>query len=165
MTTYLENNENEAFEKQCGIIDSLNIAAPLILDVGANIGQSVEKYRHHFPDCRIHSFEPNPAAFEKLVQSWGDTPGITLHSQGLNSKPGIFQFHVTNTPEASSLLPPDPKLMKLSVKNKYDFRKIDVECTTLDQFCISQKINHIDILKQDVQGAELEVLKGGGTLA
>ena len=39
---------------------------PLILDVGANVGQSIEAFRSWFPDAHIHSFEPSPATFARL---------------------------------------------------------------------------------------------------
>jgi hypothetical protein len=38
----------------------------LILDVGANVGQSCRPYAKFFPDAVIHAFEPNPGGFEKL---------------------------------------------------------------------------------------------------
>lgn len=163
MTTYFADKETESFKKLCSLVDTLKISKPVIFDVGANIGQSIELYRTFFPESVIHSFEPNPEAFTILEKQWGYTEGVSLYPKALNSNPGTFPFHVTNVPEVSSLLHPDPKLMKLSVDNKYDFKKIEVDCITLDQFCSDSCISP-DILKLDVQGAELEVLKGGDKL-
>ncbi len=160
MTTYFEDREKESFEKLRALVRLLEISGPVVFDVGANIGQSIELYRESFPECTIHSFEPNPEMFRILEKKWNSEETVFLYSLALNSSSGIFPFHVTNVPEASSLLHPDPKLMRLSADNKYGSKKIDVECVTLDQFCSDNKISAIDILKLDVQGAELEVLKG-----
>ena len=39
---------------------------PVILDVGAHIGQTSARFRTLFPNARIHAFEPSPAAFTRL---------------------------------------------------------------------------------------------------
>lgn len=38
--------------------------------------------------------------------------------------------------------------------------RIKVPCRTLDSFCSENSIRYFDLLKIDVQGGELEVLKG-----
>jgi hypothetical protein len=42
--------------------------------------------------------------------------------------------------------------------------KIRVECTTVDAFCSAHAINHIDILKIDTEGFELQVLTGAASM-
>jgi FkbM family methyltransferase len=160
MTTYLKKREAESFEKLISIMKRLEITDPLIFDVGANIGQSIELYRQAFPNSVIHSFEPNPQAFKILKDKWSNQENIFLHDRALHGKAGRFPFYATNAPEASSLLHPDPKLMKMSSQKKYDYQMIHVECMTLDQFCTDIGVPAIDILKLDVQGTELETLKG-----
>lgn len=161
MTTYLEKREIDSFKKICAIMETLGITNPVIFDVGANIGQSVEAYLNAFPNSDIYSFEPNPEAFTLLNGKWGKHKNVHLYPCALHSKSGRFPFHATNVSEAGSLLHPDPKLMQLSAQRKYDFKMIEVVCNTLDQFCEDNRISKIDILKLDVQGSELETLKGG----
>src|SRR5437870_5270270 len=43
-----------------------DVERPVVFDVGANIGQSVELYRHLLPGCEIHAFEPSPTTFRQL---------------------------------------------------------------------------------------------------
>src|SRR5947209_12329271 len=47
----------------------------IVFDVGANIGQSVKRFKDLMPQCEIHSFEPGPAAYKVLrrnAESYGD---------------------------------------------------------------------------------------------
>ncbi len=164
MTTYLEKREQESFDKLCSLVKKLGVTAPVIFDVGANIGQSVETFLKAFPDSAIYSFEPNPAAFTLLDEKWGHQKKAFLNPFALHSKAGRYPFHATKVSEAGSLLPPEPKLMQLSAQRKYDYEIIEVDCQTLDQFCENNRLSRIDILKLDVQGAELETLKGGMNL-
>ena len=45
---------------------SININSPVILDVGANKGQSIDFFKSIYPDCLIYAFEPNPRLFTAL---------------------------------------------------------------------------------------------------
>ena len=45
-----------------------------------------------------------------------------------------------------------------------DFSEINVQTQTLDNFCLEEKINNIDVLKIDTEGNELNVLKGAKKL-
>jgi FkbM family methyltransferase len=49
----------------------------------------------------------------------------------------------------------------MTLKFNSNFSNFKVETNTLDNFCESKQINKIDILKIDVECAELEVLTGG----
>ena len=44
------------------------------------------------------------------------------------------------------------------------FSEINVHTQTLDNFCLEEKINNIDVLKIDTEGNELNVLKGAKKL-
>lgn len=136
----------------------------MVFDVGGNIGQSILHYRNALPECRIHSFEPNPDAFAELESQWGDCGEVSLVRLALAEKAGVMDFYATRRSEMSSLLVPEPWLNILSPDRKYDFTALQVQCGTLDAYCKEMNIDHVDILKIDVQGGELRVLEGGGGL-
>src|SRR5271165_841345 len=50
--------------------------SPLILDVGANAGQSVKRYRRAFPSSIIHSFEPSQRIFDQLKANIAGQHGV-----------------------------------------------------------------------------------------
>ena len=51
------------------------------------------------------------------------------------------------------------KLLSLNLNKGFSSHKIKTD--TLDNFCINNKINKIDVLKIDAEGSELEILLGG----
>jgi len=83
-------------------------------------------------------------------------------------------LYVTKHPMCSSLYPPNEPFLErlegLAEVMNLDF-SFEVETTTLDHFCEEERINEIDFLQIDVQGADLDVLQGAskmlncGTLA
>lgn len=160
MTTYFKHREAEALKKLFGLVDLLQINQPAIFDIGANRGQSVELFCKAFPGCQTYSFEPNPAMFDQLLKQYGSSTNNLCYQMAFSDCKGVFPFNITRVPEASSLLAPDPKLVNLSKDNKYEVEVIDVSCDTIDNFCSEHGIDNIDLLKVDVQGAELKVLKG-----
>jgi FkbM family methyltransferase len=159
VSEYWENREVEIFVRQRHLIDLCGINKPMVFDVGANVGQSIRRYRDSFPGCTLHSFEPIPGLYDDLCAQWRDAVDIHLHRVALAAECGDVEFHVTRLQEASSLLKPDPLVMSLSQDGKYEYRTISVPCESLDHFCSRHAVDSIDILKIDVQGAELQVLK------
>ena len=163
-TLYLTECEEDSFQRHCRLSKILTNNHMHVFDVGANIGQSISRYRDNFPNCFITSFEPNPEIFSLLEKNWGDVSGITLNPIALSNNIGHASFYATRVSEASSLLAPTERLIKLSSEHKYDYQTINVPTVTLDHYCQEKNINKIDVLKLDVQGFELSVLQGAETL-
>jgi len=165
MTTYDEQAENDLFDSQKLYLSRLSIGEkPVIFDVGANIGQSIEGYRRLCPAAEITSFEPLPECFAKLYEVYRGQTGIILKNLALADKSGHRTFHATRCNTLSSLLQPDPRIQEISPKRNYDFNEIEVEVDTLDIYCRANQIESIDVLKIDVQGAELSVLQGAKSM-
>jgi len=163
-TLYLEARESESFSRLQRLVSILEIATPTIFDVGANIGQSIEKFRQVWPDSTMHSFEPNPSIFQQLADRWNQIKGVTLQQLALTDKKERLPFYATRVSEASSLLCPTERMRRISTEHKYDFDIIEIQSDTLDHYCQDRNVLNIDILKIDVQGAELSVLKGSQLL-
>lgn len=163
-TLYLAEREEDSFQRHCRLSKILTNNSMHVFDVGANIGQSISRYRDDFPNCFITSFEPNPEIFSVLEKNWGDVSGITLNPVALANTIGHASFYATRVPEVGSLLEPTEHMIKLSSEHKYDYKTINVPTLTLDHYCQANNINKIDILKLDVQGFELNVLQGAEIL-
>jgi hypothetical protein len=79
--------------------------SPVVFDVGANVGQSISKFRSQFPQCIIHSFEPSPTTFKMLSQQASDLKDVNLWNCGLGSVSGQTTFLENSNSDMSSFLP------------------------------------------------------------
>ena len=137
-------------------------AEAVIFDVGANSGQYAAIARQAFPQAHITSFEPNPAAFAKLVAA-AERLGVTAIAMGCGSSPGRMEMFDRSADAGTPFATLVPGVLEQAGMNPERF---EVELTTIDQFCQDHRIDRIDLLKIDVEGYEKSVLEGAsGMLA
>src|SRR5262249_44221673 len=65
---------------------------PLILDIGANIGQTTEAFLREMPNSRIFCFEPEPRAIRKF-KSRISSPNVALFECAVGNENGVVTFH------------------------------------------------------------------------
>jgi FkbM family methyltransferase len=122
----------------------------IILDVGANVGQSAIRFRAIFPQAKIICFEPVASTFAKLQQNTRKL-GVEVHKLALGSETKSQTMFLTRFSLSSSLLkPPEDELRDAE----------QVEVVTLDQFVREHSLDRIGFLKIDAEGFDLEVIKG-----
>jgi FkbM family methyltransferase len=129
-----------------------------ILDVGANEGQSLIQFRDTFPDAQIHCLEPSPDAFEILQKTAARFSNVYLYDYGFADRPGVRDFHMSLHSCLNSILPSGEEYAWPAAPLS---RRITSRFETLDWFLSEAQIETVDILKIDVQGAEMLVLEGG----
>jgi FkbM family methyltransferase len=127
---------------------------PVVFDIGANVGQSINMFRSKFPKSIIHSFEPSPTTFETLNRQASRLKDVHLWNFALGSASCQMTFLENSLSTMSSFLP----LSKFGWGTLTKETLVDVR--TVDDFCNDEKIEKIDILKSDTQGFDLEVFKG-----
>jgi FkbM family methyltransferase len=118
-----------------------------IVDAGANIGQTALKFSKYFPTAIIHSFEPVSATYSQLEVATQNHSKIKIYKKALGVKPSELEIALFDECQTNSL-----KLKST--------RKELIQVTTLDLFGKENNITHIDLLKSDTEGFELEVLAG-----
>lgn len=148
-----------------GHIDSLELlelAKPqqpqVIYDIGANIGTWSLLAKAVFPQATIHAFEPlvmHHEPFEKAVKNVSD---ITMHKVALGSKPGTLNMQVASFSDASSLLEIAEATQEYFGVTKE--REEAVKVVTLDEYATITHLPLPDLIKLDIQGYELEALRG-----
>jgi len=136
----------------------------VIFDVGANVGNTVQRYRELFPDGIIHAFEPDPATFARLEARFHGDSRVHPTRAVVSDFTGTKRFHVNGDPATSSLLPRPRSGRRYYNRRGVTVAEIDVPSTSLDDFCLAHRIDHIEVLKLDVQGGELLTLEGATRL-
>ena len=131
---------------------------PVVIDVGANAGQTIARVLEVAPHARIHSFEPSPSVFAELTTRYGGYSNVDLWNCGCGSRPGSLVLHENEFSEISSFLLPG-KVGWGSVT-----KSVEVPVVSLDEWAERNQIGAVDILKSDTQGFDLEVLKGAERL-
>lgn len=135
-----------------------NNASPVIFDVGANVGQSVDDFKKIFPDSSINSFEPGPETFAKLKEHCINISQVKVWNFAIGSSKGKLPFQENARSVMSSFYSPGENWWG-------EIKEItNVEVVTLDAFAAQQKVDFIDIVKSDTQGYDLEVFKGAEKL-
>jgi FkbM family methyltransferase len=113
----------------------------IVIDAGAYIGDHTIAYsRAAGVDGNVFAFEPNPVAFECLEYNMKNLPNVTCFKQGLGSK--IESKGLTN------------------YGGNYGINHLTeghgISITTIDELGMFG----VDFIKIDVEGYELEILKG-----
>jgi FkbM family methyltransferase len=139
------------------IRERIGVPDPLIVDGGAHRGDTIDRFLALYDAPEIHAFEPIPALARDLQYKYATTEGVIIHDKALGSRDGATPFHVVENLVSSSVLEPGPCAMtyhgtRLQVRNT-----IWVGGVRLDEVLDGRSIH---ILKLDLQGYELEALKG-----
>ncbi|GLP98264.1 hypothetical protein GCM10007891_01180 [Methylophaga thalassica] len=113
------------------------------IDVGSHIGSVISEVKHH-RKSKIIAFEAMPNKAEKLTKKF---PDITIFNYAVSDAAGKAKFYVNE------------KLSGYSSLNKSnDTVEIDVDVSTIDTLIDDR---NVDVIKIDIEGAELGALKGG----
>lgn len=130
-----------------------------LLDVGANRGQFSLMTRLVHSTIPIHAFEPLPSEGAVYQNIFKSHPKITLHSIALGEKEGTAEIHVSHRADSSSLLPIGELQSKL-FPSTYEVGMVQVRVGVLDKMPEIWRSYRRCLLKLDVQGFELAVLRG-----
>lgn len=133
-----------------------------IFDVGAHMGETAREYLELFPKAHVWSFEPFPDSYRQLARVLEGRPRAHPQQLAVADKPGTLTLNVNSYSVTNSLLP--TLVESASAAGMQGMmgtqKKVDVQTTTIDEFCAANSIDHIDILKIDVQGVADKVIAG-----
>ncbi len=151
------------------LVKLLGKADPVILEIGANNGSHTSAFLELFPEARIYAFEPDPRACEKFIQRLGQDPRVKLEKIAISGKDGEIDFFMSSS-MASEDIPADWDMSGSIRKPKKHLeffpwctfeKSIKVQTQKLDTWFDEAEIGGIDFIWADVQGAEVDLIKGG----
>jgi FkbM family methyltransferase len=139
-----------------------------VLDVGGHCGY-VAIYLASLvgPRGRVIVFEPGPNNLPYLKHNTRAKRNITLVEKGVGSRRERRPFYLESLTGQNNSFLNDFAVFKTNKKRAYaanaQVQKTTVDVVTLDEFCRSENLRP-DLIKIDVEGFELEVLKGALSL-
>lgn len=145
----------------------LAAAHGLIVDVGANRGQSIAAFKKLMPNSKIVAFEPEPRLAKKLLSRYQLDSTVIVHDCALGGHSGALTLFVprygrwecdgmaaTNREAAIEWLK-DPGRMLVFDETMLSVCEHRIACKTLDSYELTPFL-----IKVHAQGAELDILKG-----
>lgn len=128
---------------------------PILFDVGANVGEYSKLLTTLFPASAVYSFEALPATFNILTNNINQDKRIRCFNWALGARPEKRTIYSEGAGSGLSTFYPIDEIIA-----EDRLSEVKVSTTTIDSFCQENGINKIDLLKIDVEGAELDVLIG-----
>lgn len=144
------------------VLSGLDFAT--VIDVGANRGQLAIVARHHFPQARIFCFEPLEAPRATLRRVFAGDDRLEIFDCALGDVSGTRPIHISKRDDSSSLLPIG-ELQSQVFPGTEEIGTADVRVRRLDEALENHRLDAPVLCKIDVQGFELQVLRGLGALA
>lgn len=123
----------------------------VFIDVGANVGFYALNISTLLPKGEIHSFEPNPYVLKYYLQNYKlNNPGnIRINKFGLSDSSKIVKiFFDSDNTGAGSIFRKDGKEV------------FDIELKKFDEYYNDNNLKKINVIKVDIEGSELDFLKG-----
>lgn len=139
----------------------------VFIDIGSNRGESIlSMLLMNNQDTPIIGFEPNPLVFTKLQKKFGKTKNVSLMNMGLANEKSQFNLYVPFYRRwmfdgLASFKYENAKNWLRTRLWRYDEKYLSIK----EVFCKTETLDNLNLkpyfIKIDVQGYELEVLKGG----
>jgi len=124
-----------------------------VIDIGANLGHyAAIASRLTGEQGLVVAFEPEPNFFKLLSKniSRNDMKNVACFELAIAEKNGLVNLHISNENKGNNSI----------IYSGESETFVQVKTTTLDDFLVSQKITKVDIIKMDIEGAEILALEG-----
>lgn len=133
----------------------------VVFDVGANVGNYGLALRSILgQEATIHAFEPSAATYSKLQAALGNDQSVVLNQVGLSNQPGTLTLY-SNAEGSDFASVYERNLDHHGVQMN---QKEEIQLKTIDDYCAEMHIERIHFLKLDIEGNELNALKGASNL-
>ncbi|HEX8341000.1 MAG TPA: FkbM family methyltransferase [Tepidisphaeraceae bacterium] len=151
--------EHDALQSVARYVRSIGQSLNVVFDVGANKGDYTAEVMALFPNARIFAFEPTPDVLVGLKSRYAGQQSVQVIDSAISDREGTLTFHVRPNSVWNSMLPNDTSKIAPS-----ESKEIHVRSTTIAAAANEHQIEQVDLLKLDIQGAEMLALQGAAPL-
>jgi len=131
----------------------------VVVDIGANRGQFALAARRWAPQARVVSFEPLSGPSEVFRRVFAGDGSVMLHQSAIGPVSAMQTMHVSARDDSSSLLPIS-SVQTTMFPGTGEVATAEVRVAMLDEFISADDLQSPAMLKLDVQGFELDALRG-----
>jgi FkbM family methyltransferase len=158
----IANDSDDPYEILSRIIDPKSVK--VVVDAGASLGDTSEKFSDFFPNSKVYAFEPYPPFLTKLEEKAKNNENIIVEPFALGRKSEKNFLNVNQSEGTNSLLKSRDDAREIYGSLIAQQGSIEVDTKTLELWSKEKNIQAIDILKLDLQGGELDALNGAKEL-
>jgi FkbM family methyltransferase len=123
-----------------------------IMEIGSLDGVDSLLFKNHYPDANVFCIEGLPDNYNQYLK---DLTNITPINAVIADYDGIIKYHHKNINGIHGIL---------DRGQEYGSKVLELPCYTIKTICENYKINSIDIVKIDVEGATYEILNSMGDI-
>jgi len=140
-----------------------------VFDIGCHKGETIDLLQKKFEIKKIYAFDVNTKIIEELKEE--DYSNVSFLNYGISSvsekkELNFSKFSPINSLKSNDKFSSYSKFKELVIKilnhpsTSFKSKKSIINLITLDDFCKEKKIKSIDLVKIDIEGSELNALKG-----
>ncbi len=142
-------------------VRSMSRERPVVFDVGANRGAYTRLVQRYLPTATVYCFEPMASTAEILRAQVGDPGSVQVVVEALSDRVGDGDMYdYTFNGQSADALASLEERLPTQIGAIEIASRMRVRLNTVDQFCAQRGIAGIDLLKIDVEGHDLAVLRG-----
>lgn len=132
-----------------------------VVDVGCRWGFA-DTWEDLGDRCEIVGFEPDRVECERLREHYRDRPWVRIVPHALGAAQRDATLYITREPACSSVYPPIDDVVDRHPRLEPQrlVRSEGIELITMDDWCAENAFDHVDVIKLDTQGSELDILRG-----
>ena len=158
-----DSNLNKNGEKKFveSFIESTGNRSLTVFDVGANVGDYSQMLIEKFDNRKnysLHLFEPQKNCFLELQNKFNNNEKVAINNFGLSNHGGISTIYKDKDKSGLSSL----YNRNLEFYNLKMDKEEQIELKKASQYIEEKDIKHIDLLKIDIEGHEINALEGFG---
>ena len=131
-----------------------------VFDVGAHEGQWTLRLLAMYPQCTVHAFEIMPSSFQKLKQATAALSAqVVLNPWGLSDSPGHVELYASDDDSSTATAYP---IRGVAEHDAFYTTRLQGTVRRASDYVRGHRIETVDLLKIDVEGMDLRVIKGFG---